>query len=220
MRHLISLLLGLVIAPAVWIAAGLGQAKLIQATDSGLTLRGATVPLVALAAAGLVFGVIATTRVSPAGPLTAGLLIVGIQVAYLARPERITELLPEEILGTQDVLTLPAATGLGAVLGVGLMVAIFSLGRWRNWPYDDSPSYAFLGDSGPVGAATPSAARKAYGDESTSSFSTVSDETTHSLAGASTGTDSTSNWSEGPAWRRSETDSEPGRSTWTPPRLR
>ena len=203
MRHLLSLLLGLLIAPAVWIAAGLGQAKLIEVTDTGLTLRGATVPLAVLAGAGLVFGIIATTRVSPAGPLVAGLLIVGVQVAYLARPERITDLVPKKFLGAEAALTLPATTGLGAVLGVGLMVALFSLGRWRTWPGDDMPAYAFLGDSGPVlGSSTPS---KVYDGESTSSFpSKVSDETTASLAGAATSSEATSAWAAGPAWRRDQ----------------
>jgi len=201
-RHLLSLLLGLLIAPAVWVAAGLGQAKLIEVTDTGLTLRGATAPLAVLAGAGLVFGIIATTRVSPVGPLVAGLLIVGVQVAYLARPERITDFMPKEFLGAEAALTLPATTGLGAVLGVGLMVALFSLGRWRTWPGDDTPAYAFLGDSGPVGSATPTS--KAY-DESTSSFpSKVSEETTASLAGAASTSEATSAWSAGPAWRRSE----------------
>jgi hypothetical protein len=190
-RHLLSLLLGLVITPAVWIAAGLGQAKLVQVTETGITLRGATVPLAVLAAAGLVFGIVATTRISPAGPLAAGLLLVGVQVAYLARPERITELASRDLLGEEKVLLLPATTGLGAVLGVGLMVAVFSLGRWRAWPGDDMPAYAFLGESGPVGRS--SSTSNAYSGDSIDPFpSKVSDDTTASLAGASAGSESTS----------------------------
>jgi hypothetical protein len=211
-RHLISLLLGLVIAPAVWIAAGLGQARLMEATDPEITLRGAFVPLAVLAGAGLVFGLIATTRVSPAGPLVAGLLLLGIQIAYLARPETVTGFLPKKILGTEGALTLPAATGLGAVLGVGLMVALFSLGRWRNWPYDDSPSYAFLGDSGPV-----SSSRRTYDEESTGSYRTASsDETTRNLSGSGSWPTTTS----GPAWGQGETGSGSDKSPWNPSPLR
>ncbi len=216
MRHLISLILGLVIAPAVWIATGLGQARLMAATDSEITLRGAFVPLAVLAAAGLVFGIIATTRVSPAGPLVAGLLMLGLQIAYLARPETVTGFLPKKILGSEGALILPATTGLGAVLGVGLMVALFSLGRWRNWPYDDSPAYAFLGDSGPVSSST----RRTYDEESTGSFRTASsDETTRNLSGSSSGTGS---WptTSGSAWGRGESGSDSDKTPWNPSPLR
>jgi hypothetical protein len=68
---------------------------------------------------------------------------------------------------------------------------VFSLGRWRTWPGDDMPAYAFLGESGPVG--TSPSTSNAYGGDSIDPFpSKVSDDTTASLAGASAGSESTS----------------------------
>lgn len=185
MRHLLSLLLGLVIAPAVWIGAGFGQAKLVNASADGISVRGALVPLAILAGAGLVFGLIAVTKISPVGPFLAGLLLIGGQLAYVARAERITELLPKKIAGAEGVLTLPAATGLAAVLGACLLLAVFSIARWRRWPKYDQPEDSFLSDSAaPIGSPTPAGLRTSYDP-----IGAPAEEPTRAFAGAPSGGD-------------------------------
>ncbi|MGH3658533.1 MAG: hypothetical protein ACRDUA_17900 [Micromonosporaceae bacterium] len=192
---MLSLLLGLVIAPVVWLVTGFGQAKLIAATEEGLTLNTATVALAVLAGAGLAFGLVAATRISPLGPLAAGLVLIGGQVAYVARAEKITDLLPKEVLGVEGAFTLPAATGMAAVLGVGLLIALFSVGRWRKWPKFDQPDDAFLDGAAPIGAPTPSGARQQFGGDDPmvarplGSSIGAPDEPTRAYAGASTGGD-------------------------------
>ena len=221
-RHVLSLLLGLVIAPVVWIGAGLGQAKLAQAAADGVTLNSATVPLAILAGAGLVFGLIAVTRISPLGPILAGLLLIGVQLAYVARAERITELLPKRVAGAEGVLTLPAATGLAAVLGAALLFAVLSVARWRRWPKYDQPEDTFLSDSAtPIGSPTPAGARKSY-----EPVGAPAEESTRAFAGSPSGADpgrhepygyasdeptrTVSSWPEAPApkWHAAGNDSD------------
>ena len=176
MRHLLSLLFGLVIAPAVWVVTGYGQARLAAASEAGLTVGRAGVALAVLAGGGLVLGLVAVTRLSPLGPLAAGLILLGGQLGYVARPEPVTELLPGSLFGVEGAFTLPAETGLAAVLGGMLLLALFSVGRWRRWPTPEEPEESFLSDAPPIGSPTPSGARRSYGSTSSTSGDTASSD--------------------------------------------
>ncbi|MGH3749792.1 MAG: hypothetical protein ACRDT8_20605, partial [Micromonosporaceae bacterium] len=167
MRHLLSILAGLIIAPATWVLVGLSQAKFASATRGadGFTFGDLTTPLALLAAAGLVFGLIAVTKISPLGPALGGLIFIGGQLMYAWRPMTMADLLSaKNIFGETGVLTLPASTGVAMILGAAMLTALFSVGRWRTWPKFDDPDDAFLGESAaPIGSPTPAGARHAYG---------------------------------------------------------
>ncbi|MGH3713113.1 MAG: hypothetical protein ACRDT4_06565 [Micromonosporaceae bacterium] len=166
MRHFLSLLAGLVIAPAVWIATGLGQVKLSQAMADGGGSGAALTAVAILAAAGLIVGLIASTRISPLGPLVAGLLLLGGQLLYVYRPTAFPKLGSTELLSAPGgmIIIAPATTGLAAVLGTSLVVALLSIGRWRKWPKYEQPDDTFLSDSAaPIGAPTPAGARQSFG---------------------------------------------------------
>src|SRR5687768_17053822 len=78
MRHLGSLLAGLVIAPVAWVLIAAGQSRTVRTFErwqgmdqvhTGNLLR----PLGLLAGAGLLIGLLLALRLSPLGPLVAGL---------------------------------------------------------------------------------------------------------------------------------------------------
>jgi hypothetical protein len=141
MRHLWSSLAGLAAAPVVWVLLALGQLGSAQ-TIAGWEERGSynTVDLIAPAAylvtAGVVLGLLATLRVSPAGPLVAGVLLAGPYVAMFADPFRVRDAVPadRELLGEPLSFRLPLDNGTLLLVGVLLLMAVFSVQRWRRWP--------------------------------------------------------------------------------------
>lgn len=139
MRHLWSLIAGVVLAPIVWAVAAFGQAVTAQVGANGAPTSFDSKLLIAAAAfvgAGLVFGIIGTLRVSPVGPLIAGLAYLGCYGFAIAAPgtandafDRVTK------VGDYQVHYASAlTTGLIPVLGAALLMAVFSPGRWRSWP--------------------------------------------------------------------------------------
>ncbi|MQA26660.1 MAG: hypothetical protein GEU94_14615 [Micromonosporaceae bacterium] len=166
MRHLFSILASLIIAPVTWLLVGFGQAKLVKASadSEGFTLGDASVPLALLAGAGLVYGLIAVTRISPLGAVLGALFFAGGQLAYAWRPMKFTDVLPQKVFGETGVLTLPASTGVAAILGGALLLSLFSVGRWRRWPRYDEPEDLYERDAGQVGAPTPAGARQPFDD--------------------------------------------------------
>src|SRR5207237_6538898 len=89
MRHLWTLIAAVVIAPAAWLLMAYGQP---QAADAFAKSAQAGTwhandflwPLLFLAGAGLLLGLLATLRFSPLGAVAAGLFYVGSYVALLS----------------------------------------------------------------------------------------------------------------------------------------
>ncbi|MGH3648732.1 MAG: hypothetical protein ACRDTM_16350, partial [Micromonosporaceae bacterium] len=183
MRHFLSLLAGLLIAPVVWVATGIGQAKLARAMVEGNWDSGrAFTALAIIGAAGLLVGLIASTRISPLGPVVAGLLLLGGQALFVLRPTAMPKLGSTKLLGIDGgmVVIAPPSSGLLGLLGAAMVVALLSIGRWRRWPKFDQPDDAFLSDSAaPIGSPTPAGARQTFGAE----------EPTRTFAGAPSGPD-------------------------------
>jgi hypothetical protein len=139
MRHLWSLIAGVVLAPIVWAAAAYGQAVTAQVSANGAPTSFESKMLIAAAAfvgAGLVFGIIGTLRLSPVGPLVAGLAYLACYGFAIAAPgtakdafDRVTK------VGDYQIHYASAlTTGLIPVLGAAALMAVFSAGRWRTWP--------------------------------------------------------------------------------------
>jgi hypothetical protein len=140
-RHLWSLIAGVVAAPVAWILIALGQSGSTQTitrwaeTDTFNTAR-LIEPAVYLGVAGIVLGLLATLRISPAGPLAAGLLLVAPYVGMFVAPLRVRSAVPGSwgLFGDPLPLRLPLDNGTIALVGVVLLMAVFSVQRWRRWP--------------------------------------------------------------------------------------
>jgi hypothetical protein len=140
MRHLGSLLTGLVVTPLAWVLIAYGQGHTYRSwNDDPAHAYWWYEPVVFLAVAGLLIGLLASTRISPVGPLFAGAVYLTAGVGGLAN-ETIYKLVPKGFtitLGGLDrtfALRTPIDTGTAILLGVALLVAVVSIGRWRAWP--------------------------------------------------------------------------------------
>ncbi len=141
MRHLWSLLAGVVVAPLAWGLIALGQnGSRDQVGDWVSTSRFDTVDLIEPAAylvvAGILLGLIATLRISPLGPLVGGLLLIAAYVGMFIAPLDVRDAIPDnwEILDRHLPLTEPLDNGTLALVGVLLLMAVFSVDRWRHGP--------------------------------------------------------------------------------------
>jgi hypothetical protein len=155
MRHLGTLIAAVIIAPLAWILLAFGQDRSAQAFanvqgdafDKGDFLR----PALCLAAAGLLFGLIATLRFSPLGAVLTGIVYADSYLALLVNPKRLLDVFPGKIsvAGRSADLTTPLRTGTALLLGALLLVGVASIGRWRRWPAREAPETA-LPDESPV----------------------------------------------------------------------
>lgn len=141
MRHLGSLLAGLLIAPAAWLLLAIGQPETTkvfsrwveQDTYHTTSLLG---PIAYLAGAGLLAGLIACLRLSPLGPAVAGAVYVAVYGVMFVNPlwglDRIPKRLDLPLVTAQP--RVPVTNGTLALLGLCLLVAVASRHRWRQWP--------------------------------------------------------------------------------------
>jgi hypothetical protein len=142
MRHLFSVLLALVLAPLIYLSAGLSAIKFTDARGPG---QGVVLPaLLALAAAlfaGGLYALLLMSRLSPAGPVLAGLLYLGVTLWTLFDVQGFTGATPYELFGVRGLVRVPAGFGT-ALLAVPLLVTVFNGGRWRGEPptEDDYPT--------------------------------------------------------------------------------
>lgn len=136
MRHLGSLIAGIVIGIVAWILIGYAQAKIGSAAVTGVDRHSwghYSAALLLMAIAGLLIGLIASTRVSPIGPFVAGAGYVLLQLAYVTWPHFLNWL-PGSVFGQHDIWTRPASSGVFALLGLVLLVGVLSVRRWQRWP--------------------------------------------------------------------------------------
>ncbi|MEU5562264.1 hypothetical protein [Micromonospora musae] len=141
MRHLWSFLAGLVVAPVTWVLVTLGQDG-----SSGTIGRWVEIgkfntanliePTVYLAAGGILLGLLGTLRFSPVGPLLAGLLLVVPYIGMFVAPYEVRDRIPDgwKVLGDPLPLQVPVENGTLFLIGTMLIMAAFSLQRWRRWP--------------------------------------------------------------------------------------
>jgi hypothetical protein len=141
MRHIGTLIAAIVIGPLAWILIAFGQdrsaAAFAKAQSTGAFHTGDFVrPLIYLAAAGLLIGLIATLRFSPLGAGLTGVVYVASYVWLLIDPKGLMNLFNRElsIAGQHADPTLPVRTGTTLIVGALLVVALFSGARWRRWP--------------------------------------------------------------------------------------
>ncbi|MDO3701115.1 hypothetical protein Q3W71_05400 [Micromonospora sp. C28SCA-DRY-2] len=141
MRHLWSFLAGLVVAPVTWVLVALGQDGSAGTVDRWVeigTFNTANLiePAVYLAVGGILLGLLATLRTSPLGPLTAGLLLAVPYVGLFVAPFQVRNRIPDDwkAFGDPLPLRLPVENGTLFLIGLLLLMAVFSGQRWRQWP--------------------------------------------------------------------------------------
>jgi hypothetical protein len=141
MRHLWSLLAGVVVAPLTWCLVALGQSGSQETVGDWVNTRrwdtaDLIEPAVYLTVAGILIGLIATLRISPVGPLVGGLLLVAAYVGLFIAPLDVRRAVPDdwEIYDRHLPLRVPLDNGTLALIGVLLVMAVFSANRWRRWP--------------------------------------------------------------------------------------
>jgi hypothetical protein len=141
MRHLWSFLAGVVAAPLTWVLITLGQDGSTRTVTRWLEIgkyntANLIEPSVYLAVAGILIGLVGTLRVSPLGPLIAGLALITPYVGLFLDPFWVRDTAPTnwKVFGDPLPLLLPVENGTLFFLGALLLIATFSWQRWRRWP--------------------------------------------------------------------------------------
>ncbi|MGA8113865.1 MAG: hypothetical protein WCA46_09405 [Actinocatenispora sp.] len=136
MRHISSLVAGIVIGIIAWMIIGVAQYHLGIAAATGISGRSwglYWLPLLLFAVAGLLIGLVASTRISPIGPFIAGAGYVLLQLAYVTFPNFLNWL-PGNVFGQINIWDRPMRSGMFAVLGLVMLTAVLSVRRWQRWP--------------------------------------------------------------------------------------
>ncbi len=178
MRHLWSLLLSLVLTPLTYISAGISAVKLGDAKELGAT---AVVGLLAAFVAGGLYALLVMARLSPVGPVVAGLLYIGVTLWALLDRAGFESTVPADIAGQKGVLHVPVGMG-SALLAAPLLLTVFSPRRWRNSAQPAAPGYE-AAPAYPV--AVPSAA-PSYADVTPSAAPSYAAAPTYPTAPATT----------------------------------
>jgi hypothetical protein len=164
MRHLWSFLFGIVAAPVTWVLIAAGQdgsANTITGWVKADSFNWANLiePAVYLAVAGLLLGLLGTLRISPVGPMVAGLLLVATYAGMFVAPFAVRDAVPAnwKLFGDPVPLRLPLENGTLLLVGALLVMATFSVQRWRRWPGGSAATGDEPGstDWGPLGPAAP-----------------------------------------------------------------
>ncbi|MGC5018429.1 hypothetical protein [Micromonospora sp. DT47] len=141
MRHLWSFLAGLVVAPITWMLVTLGQDGSGRTVNRWVEIGTYSTPnliepAVYLGVAGILLGLLGTLRVSPFGPLVAGLLLIIPYVGMFIAPFTVLDRIPEgwKVLGDPLPLRQPVQNGTLFLIGLLLLMAVFSTQRWRGRP--------------------------------------------------------------------------------------
>jgi hypothetical protein len=134
MRHLGSIALSLLLAPIVYALTGIGLVKMIDVPRhlSGHDYVTLGIGVAALVGAGLAYAVLVMTRLSPLGPVLAGLGFLGMTAWYIGSRSSFTRIIPENALGVRGAAWAPAST-VTVLLAVPLLVTVVSPRRWRRW---------------------------------------------------------------------------------------
>jgi hypothetical protein len=141
MRHLIGLILGLVLAAAVFFAGGWGaeHVSALAGHSVGLPSRTGLIGLAAMLGAGLLLGILlAVPAVSPLATGLPGLVLLGWTALLAVSSHRALAWIPLQghTFGAGfRVLLLSGTLGL---LGMAMIVPMFLPARWHTDKYDDS----------------------------------------------------------------------------------
>jgi hypothetical protein len=195
MRHVLSLIAGVVAALLAWLLLATGQLRWLTTVDdwetAGTYFTAELIgPGIVLAVVGVLLGVLGTLRWSPAGPVAAGVLLTAPAVVMFVNPFQISEWVADEwrLFGQDLAPLLPVRNGTLLVLGVLLLMAVFSTQRWRRWPSTDAQETGPDADAAAEPDADAADASADAGDAPTGSTAEDSAESVPAAATATTGT--------------------------------
>jgi hypothetical protein len=154
MRHLWSLVLALVLTPLIYISAGFSAVKFGDARGLGAA---ASLGLLAAFVAGGLYALLVMTRLSPVGPIVAGLVYLGVTFWEVLDRAGFESVIPADFAGQKGVLHVPVGMGT-ALLAAPLLLTVFSSRRWRSSAERAAPSY----DAAPVYADVDATAAPSY----------------------------------------------------------
>jgi hypothetical protein len=177
MRHLGTFIAAIVIAPAAWLLIAFGQTQsgsaFGKAASSGAWPAGDFVsPLLLLAGAGILLGLIGTLRFSPLGATLTGLFYIASYVAVMIAGNDAYKLINYKIriLKREAALDSPVISGTTLLLGALLLVSVISTSRWRRWP---SPALATAGTDDPTATSAAEETRDFWTPSSPSTTATL-----------------------------------------------
>ena len=141
MRHIATLIAAVVVGPLAWVLLAFGQDRSADAFANA-SLSGAfhpedfLRPLLLLGGAGLLLALLGTLRFSPLGATVIGIAYTSSYTLLLVAPTALLQLLTKDlsVAGRHADLATPIRTGTTLVLGILLLAAGISTGRWRHGP--------------------------------------------------------------------------------------
>jgi hypothetical protein len=156
-RHLLSILLGLVLGTVVYVL--LGYAGFKVQTENGWSGDNA-IGLLAMLGAGVAYAGLLVPRLSPLGPALVGVAYLGLGLWIVSDLSSFVSAMPADLLGL-DNAGFGAGTYLLA-LGVPLLATLVSPNRWmgRSQPARVGPAAA-----GPPPMAPPQQQYDQYGSQ-------------------------------------------------------
>ncbi|WP_117210473.1 hypothetical protein [Allorhizocola rhizosphaerae] len=143
MRHIWSLILGVLFAPLAWFLIAFGQ----SATSRGQSLSDFKNDFILggllIVGVGLLLGLIGSLRTSPLGALIASLVFLGASGFMIFAPRYALDVFGDaRKIGAYDInLATPLTTGVLGVVGGMLLLSAFSPARWRAKPAPAAPAF-------------------------------------------------------------------------------
>jgi hypothetical protein len=142
MRHFMGIVLAVVLAAAVFFAAGWGIARMAVATESFTTTNHASgktlEALGALAATGLLAGIlVAVRRVSPLAAGLPGIVLLAWSVLFAVNTSRAVRFVPMQHHSYGQGFIDLLGFGVTALAGAIFIIPLFIPSRWRYWASDD-----------------------------------------------------------------------------------
>jgi hypothetical protein len=132
MRHLLSLLLAIVLTPLLYLATGYGLLKFAAAVQQNGDWKQILLAALAVVIAGASYAALIMPRISPLGPVLAGLALLGVAVWALADAASFADVVPEKLFGVHGLLYAPV-NATTAVIALPLLFTIASPRRWRRF---------------------------------------------------------------------------------------
>ncbi|MEE6257607.1 hypothetical protein [Plantactinospora sonchi] len=130
MRHLGSLLLGLISVPLIWVLSALGSWKLnngLLEDSSGDRFLG----FLALLGVGIILAAMLVPRISPVGPIIAGGFYLLVSFWALVHIESLAKVIPDDSVGPPGLMNVPVGT-ISMLVAIPLLATAASPDRWRG----------------------------------------------------------------------------------------
>ncbi len=134
MRHLGSIVLSLLLAPIIYALVGIGLVKVSDVPShlSTSDYKAVSIGLAALLGAGLAYALLVMARLSPLGPVLAGLGYLAVTGWFIGSRSSFTRVVHADALWVRGAALAPAGA-VTALLAVPLLATIVSPRRWRRW---------------------------------------------------------------------------------------